>query len=176
MKQIILLLLLIVTVMSCDPDEKEPSKADFMPYSVGTYWVYQSDSGDIDTLMVVSNTDTLNGIKVDLNYEKWLVSNDSVYVRCNSRGGSEFIMPLYLDTKDSTEYGTCSGDVVTSIKAKNVGQQTINNKKYDNCIEYSGSRKKMLFAVGVGVIKYTHFDSDSNVVLQRTLKEFKHNK
>lgn len=149
---------------------------DFIPYSIGTYWVYEStNEGIVDTLKVISHEETEKGIKVDLNTEKWLiVSEDSVFVRCNTRGGGEFTMPLYLRVKDKMEYGTCMGDVVTKVEAqKLMGPQVINGKAYIDCTEYFiKPYKKVIVADRVGPIKYTYLDLDGKVQSERILKDF----
>ncbi len=153
---------------------------EFIPYSVGTYWVYESTNGEInDTLKVISHEKTEKGIKVDLNTEKWLiVSEDSIFVRCNTRGGGEFTMPLYLRVKDKAEYGTCMGDVVTKVDAQRLmGPQVIDGKAYENCTEYFiRPYTKVIVADRVGPIKFTYLDLDGKVQSERGLKSYHDNR
>lgn len=155
----------------CEIDNK-----NFIPYSVGTYWIYESSDGYSDTLKVMSNEKIDKGIKVNLNFEKWLmVSEDSIFVRCNTRGGGEFTMPLYLKIKDKAEYETCLGDVVTRVEAQRItGPIAVNGKAYTDCTEYFiKPYTKVIVADRVGPIKFTYLDINGELKSERQLKEFK---
>jgi hypothetical protein len=166
------------TNKNCQNNPSASEKKGFIPYEVGSFWVYESTDKYIDTLKVISHEKTEKGIKVELNTEKWLiVSEDSVFVRCNTRGGGEFTMPLYIKIKDKAEYSTCLGDVVTQVNAqKLLGPQVINDVAYIDCTEYFiRPYTKVIVADRVGPVKFTYLDIDGTVKSERILKAFKIN-
>ena len=90
MKKLIYLLPLLLIFGACkSTNHCQKSKADcgktLSPYEVDNFWVYKSvELNQIDTLRVESHQKTEDGVKVDLNFEKWLIKGDSIFVRCVS--------------------------------------------------------------------------------------------
>ena len=173
----------IVTIIffSCRTSKetgKNPDNNSFIPYTIGTYWVFKDSEGYVDTLKVLYSEKTAEGIKVDLNSQKWLIkSPDSVFVRCQTRGGGEFSMPLFISTKESAEYNTCLGDVVTQVEVKRIKEpKVISGKAYTDCTEYFiKPYTKVIVADRVGPVKYTYLDIDGTVKSERNLIDFKAN-
>jgi hypothetical protein len=148
----------------------------FIPYEPGQYWVYKDSEGFVDTLKIEQYEKSAEGIKVDLNSQKWLIkSPDSIFVRCQSRGGGEFSMPLFIKIKDKTEYNTCLGDVVTVVEAQRLKEpQVISGKAYIDCTEYFiKPYTKVIVADRVGPIKYTYLDVDGQIKSERVIIDFK---
>jgi hypothetical protein len=151
-------------------------KSNFVPYGQGSYWVYKETEGYVDTLKVLKLENTYEGIKVDLNSQKWLVkSPDSIFIRCQGRGVGEFSMPLFIKTKENITYITCLGDVVTEVVAQRLlGPQVVNEKAYINCTEYFiKPYTKIIVADKVGPIKYIYLDLDGEIKSERNLIDFK---
>jgi len=157
---------------------KEIKETSFIAYTTGSYWVFKDSEGFVDTLTVLSSEKTAEGIKVDLNSEKWLIkSPDSIFVRCQTRGGGEFSMPLYINTKESAEYNTCLGDVVTQVEVKRLKEpKVISGKSYTDCTEYFiKPYTKVIIADRVGPVKYIYLDIDGTIKSERNLIDFKTN-
>jgi hypothetical protein len=177
--------LIVIISIACrrsNENKTLPEKSSFVPYGQGTYWVFKDSEGYVDTLKVMKLENTNEGIKVDLNSQKWLVkSNDSIFVRCQTRGGripsegAEFVMPLFIKTKDNIIYNTCLGDVVTEVVAQRLmGPQVVNEKAYIDCTEYFiKPYTKIIVADKVGPIKYTYLDLGGEIKSERNLIDFK---
>ena len=172
---------IILTFLSCRSSKEtgySPENKSFIPLNNGTYWVFKDSEGFVDTLKVLSSEKTADGLKVDLNSEKWLVkSPDSIFVRCQTRGGGEFTMPLFIKTKETTEYNTCLGDVVTQVDVKRLREpQVISGKAFIDCTEYFiKPYTKMIVADRVGPVKYIYLDIDGTIKSERNLIDFKVN-
>jgi hypothetical protein len=180
----LLFFLIILTTMACRRGKENRNlaeKTNFVPYGPGSYWVFKETDGYIDTLKILKLENTSEGVKVDLNTQKWLVkSPDSIFVRCQTRGripseGAEFIMPLFIKTKDNIIYNTCLGDVVTEVVAQRLlAPQVVNEKAYIDCTEYFiKPYTKIIVADKVGPIKYIYLDLDGEIKSERNLIDFK---
>jgi hypothetical protein len=157
---------------------KEIKESSFIPYTTGSYWVFKDSEGFVDTLKVLSSEKTAEGLKVDLNSEKWLIkSPDSIFVRCQTRGGGEFTMPLFIKTKATAEYNTCLGDVVTQVDVTRLKEPlVIAGKAYIDCTEYFiKPYSKVIVADRVGPVKYIYLDIDGTIKSERNLLDFKVN-
>lgn len=175
------LMIFTMVFFSCRTAKKSENiieNKSFIPYTNGTYWVFKDSEGFIDTLKVLSSEKTADGLKVDLNSEKWLVkSPDSIFVRCQTRGGGEFTMPLFIKTKESAEYNTCLGDVVTQVDVKRLREpQVISGKAFIDCTEYFiKPYTKVIVADRVGPVRYIYLDIDGTIKSERNLLDFKVN-
>jgi hypothetical protein len=184
MKIIYFTLLLALGFVACKTgkNSQQPDNGDkkaFIPQSIGNYWVYQSTTGDIDTLKILSHEKTAEGLKVNLNSEKWLIKagGDSIFVRCNTRGGGEFVMPLYIRSMQESTYNSCLGDVLIEVNASKLAEaQTVKGKTYKNCYLFElKPYTKVIVADGIGVIKYTYLDLDGKIQSERLLTSYKLN-
>jgi len=185
MKIIYFTLLLTLGLIACKTGKnlQQPTNSDkkpFIPQTIGNYWVYESTIEQyIDTLKILSHEKTAAGLKVNLNSEKWLVKAgvDSIFVRCNTRGGGEFVMPLYIRSAQESSYNTCLGDILTEVKGSKLAEaQTVKGKTYKNCYLFEiKPYTKVIVADGIGVIKYTYLDLDGKIQSERLLTTYKLN-
>ncbi len=181
MKKLIYLLPLLLIFGACKSAKHcQTSKADcgktLIPYEVGNYWVYKSvELNQIDTLRVISHQKSEDGLKVDLNFEKWLIKGDTIFVRCQSRGAAEFTMPLYIRPDKTSSYTTCMGDVVMEVKASKIAEdQKVNGKTYKNCYLFEIlPYRKVIIADGIGIIRSTYQDAEGKEQMEAILLDYK---
>jgi hypothetical protein len=181
MKKLICLFALLLIFGACKSSKhcqksKAISSKTLIPYEIGNYWVYKSvELNQIDTLKVVSHQQSDEGLKVDLNFEKWLIKGDTIFVRCQSRGAAEFSMPLYLKTDKGSSYTTCMGDVVMEVKASKLKEdQNVNGKTYTNCYLFEIlPYRKVIIADGIGIIRSTYQDAEGKEQMEAILLDYK---
>jgi hypothetical protein len=153
--------------------EMNVTKIDFIPTNTGNYWVYQSlETTEIDTVFVLSKEKTEKGFKVDLTDSKWLIPHaDSIFIRCQGRGGGEFTMPLFLDGNEPATYSTCQGDVVMEVRRTKLSEpQTVQGKTYRDCFLFEIlPYRKVYVAKGIGVIRQIYTDLDGTLRFERQL-------
>lgn len=166
--------------------EGQPSKSTaIIPYDMGNYWVYkyvyhlQKPNQAIapDTLKVLRHNKTDEGLKVDLNTQKWLVKakGDSIFVRCQGRGGGEFSQPLYHRTDKSSQFSTCKGDVMMQAKVEKLAEpMEVNGKSYKNIYRFEITPQEIFYlSDGVGIIKWEYYNLQKQLRLERILIDYK---
>lgn len=172
----ILLLLVVLTLTSCDsvePPEITPS-SEFFPFAVGNYWSYEDNFSSADTNYTNKFTILITDVEEIGNY-RWfkftseandfrfydhlMIENDSVYSLqqnfTNYVRSLEYIIP---EGKEQSFYSLMGGDV--SLLKKVVKLDTVINTKigaFKNCFKYEystpNSSVKEILAFGIGIIE-----------------------
>lgn len=185
---LVLICSLFFVLLSCKTPQPhnnnaQPTKKAFIPYSVGTFWVYESIDHQnagiapfVDTLRVLRHEQTANGLKVDLNQGKWVAKagGDSIYILCQTRGGGGFEMPLYHRSESESTYSSCKGDVMIQVIASKLAEpQVVKGKTYKNCYQFDlKPYERVIVADGVGVIKREYFDLNKKLMTEQLLVNY----
>ncbi len=172
----ILLLLVVLTLTSCDsvePPEITPS-SEFFPFAVGNYWRYEDNFSSADTNYINKFTTLITDVEEIGNfswfkftseandfrfYGHLMIENDSVYSLqqnfTNYVRSLEYIIPK---GKEQSFYSLMGGDV--SLLKKVVKLDTVINTKigaFKNCFKYEystpNSSVKEILAFGIGIIE-----------------------
>jgi hypothetical protein len=164
-------------------EDPAPTKTAIIPYDIGNYWVYKyvfhlnENSAKPDTLKVLRHEQTAEGLKVDLNTQKWMVKakGDSIFVRCQGRGGGEFVQPLYHRTEKSSEFSTCKGDVIMRARVEKLAEpMEVNGKSYEKVYRFELTPQEIFYlADGIGVIKWEYYNVQNKLMTERILMEYK---
>ncbi len=185
----ILLACLILSLSTCKTKQthstlKPVNQQAIIPYQVGNYWIYQPIAHlkkpaidyPNDTLLVLSHEQSAEGLKVNLNTAKWLVkaNGDSIFVRCQGRGGGEFVMPLYHRTSNTATFSTCLGDVMIDAKVQKLKDPVqVQGKSYKNCYRFEITPNEIFFlADGIGVIKWEYYNQSQELMHERVLIDY----
>lgn len=164
-------------------DNQSSKSSAIIPYDMGNYWVYKyvfhlnENKAKPDTLKVLRHNKTAEGLKVDLNTQKWLVKakGDSIFVRCQGRGGGEFSRPLYHRTDKSAQFSTCKGDVMMQAKVEKLAEpMEVNGKSYKNIYRFEITPQEIFYlSDGIGIIKWEYYNLQKQLRLERLLIDYK---
>ena len=183
MSKLYSLILLVFLFGACHtpkelPEQASP-KASFVPNQKGTVWTYRytfhnQEKEPIEQKLELLQTEQkADGLYLDLNQAKWLLRNDTLFVRCQGRGGGEFHAPLYLPTTDSCSYNTCKGDVFMQVEAKRLPPKEILGKHYEDRFSYQiGPYERVEYARGLGVTLHQYFGMGQKLDTQMELIGF----
>ncbi|EJF53612.1 hypothetical protein SapgrDRAFT_1920 [Saprospira grandis DSM 2844] len=177
------LLILALLLSACQANKKLPSqtpqKTAFVPSQKGTVWTYRytfhnQEKEPIEQKLELLQTEQkADGLYLDLNQAKWMLRNDSLFVRCQGRGGGEFLAPLYLPTADSCTYNTCKGDVFMQVEAKRLPPKEILGKRYEDRFSYQiGPYERVEYARGLGLTLHQYFGIGQKLETQMELIDF----
>lgn len=163
-------------------DNQSSKSSAIIPYDMGNYWVYKyvfhlnENKAKPDTLKVLRHNKTAEGLNVDLNTQKWLVKakGDSIFVRCQGRGGGEFSMPLYHRTEKSSQFSTCKGDVMMQAKVEKIAEpMEVNGKSYKNIYRFEITPQEIFYlSDGIGVIKWEYYNVQNKLMTERILIDY----